>query len=36
MMIARYKRTARTFAELDMGALLRLDLALPELRIDKG
>lgn len=32
VMIARYKRNARTFAELNLGALERLDYAIPELR----
>ena len=31
-MIARYRRVARTFADLNLGALLALDAAIPELR----
>jgi hypothetical protein len=30
-MIARYKRNARTFAELELGELAQLDAAIPEL-----
>ena len=33
-MIARYKRTARTFAELQTGELSPLSSALPDLRLD--
>ena len=32
VMIARYRRTARQFAELDLGPLSLLDVAIPELR----
>jgi len=35
-MIAKYKRNARTFAELDLGTLARLDESIPELLIDHG
>lgn len=35
-MIARYKRTARTFSELNIGTLLPLDAAIPELSIGHG
>ena len=35
-MIAKYKRTARTFSELDLGALLPLHEAILELREEPG
>jgi hypothetical protein len=35
-MIARYKRTARTFTELDLGELDSLSEAIPELLIGPG
>ncbi len=36
VMLARYKRTARTFAELHVGTLTPLDEALPDLLIGHG
>ncbi len=36
LMINRYRRAARTWSELDLGALSPLDEALPELRLPQG